>query len=164
MTHKVFKLKLFADLFNDLCDSIEVINSTFTFQLVIVITSFLLIDIFTAYGILRELMKHQNGIKLALLSNFIWIFIQYLIKIFIAHAGSSTTSEAEKAVVIVTKALGSMEFDQELKVDLNFHLIQMRCRNKNLQNVFFVINWQFILTVSFFNVSKIDNNLLILTF
>jgi hypothetical protein len=107
-----------------------------------------LIDIFAAYGIVKEVLASQSATRFTIIPNMIWLIIQYAIKVFIAHVGSSTTDEAEKSVVIVTKALGSLEFSEDLKVDLNFLLTQMRCRNKNLQNVFFAINWNFILAVN----------------
>lgn len=145
------KYKMFSDTFNDLCDALDLNNSIFTFHIVFVVTSFLLTNIFAAYLILRELLSKNSFLGHLVPAACIFIALQYLIKNFIAYVGNSTTVEAEKSLKIITKALGSMEFESKLKMDLNFFLIQFQCRNKNVQNIFFVINWKFILAVSINN-------------
>lgn len=145
------KLKFFSELFNDLCDGIELINSTFSFHIVFVITSFLLTNVFAAYTTLREVLSQSSQLGHLAVGASLFVLIHYLIKLFIAYVGSSTTTEAEKPLKVVSKALGSLNFEENLKVDLNFFLIQMQSRNKNLQNNFFVINWNFILAVIMIN-------------
>lgn len=141
---KNFNLKTFSEIYSDLCDSIELINSTFTFHLVYVMTSLLIIDVFTIYAALREFNSKFFGFFFVI--NFQCIVIQYLIKSFAAHAGSSTTKEAAKAIVLVTKMSAS---SRDEKTDLDHILHQMQVRNKNLENIFFAINWNLIFAVSF---------------
>lgn len=144
-----FNLKRFSDLYNDLCDAISMINSTFTGQLIIVMTNMLLVDIFGAYGILREFLSHSyNRLKFLILCNSIWIALQYAVKFLMAQSGSSTTAEAEMSLVIITRVIENAK-DDKLKTDLNLLLNQMQGRNKKIENVFFVINYKLILAVSF---------------
>lgn len=147
---KCFNLKLFSELFNDLCDGIEIVNATFTTQLIFAMLSLMLTDIFGAYGVLRELIAK---VKLQFLlyffiGNSVWITIQYAIKVFLVHAGSSTTNEAEKSIATLAKAAGSLNSNDILKSDLMTLIAQLKCRNMKLKNVFFEINWNLILTVS----------------
>lgn len=146
---KHVNLKYFAELFNDLYDGIELINSTFTTQLIFAMLSFLITDIFAAYGALKELLVENNRLPILLVGNSVWVAIQYAIKGFMVYAGSSTTDEAEKPITIIAKAAGSMD-SSELKSDLMALLVQLRCRNKKLENVFFTINWNLILAVHIF--------------
>lgn len=147
---KNFNLKLFSELYNDQCDGIEIINSTFAMHIAFVMTSLMLTDVFAAYGILRGCLSSSGYIlQFLLFSNTFWVAMQYGIKALIAHAGTSTTAEAEKSLVLVTRLVEATNSDKELTTDLNFLLIQMQCRNKNLQNHFFTINWSLILAVSF---------------
>lgn len=148
--NKNFRLELFSELYGDLCDCIEVINSTFTTPIVFVTMSLLAIDVFGGYGILREFIlrdTNQKVIMFFIVANGSWIVIHYGIKAFLCHAGTSTTNEAEKSLLLIIRMI-SQSSNQESKSDLNSLLIQMRCRNKKLRNGFFTINWNLILAVS----------------
>ena len=111
--------------------------------------SILITDVFAVYGILRELRSDSSMFDFLLIANSMWIFIQYLIKLLMAYAGSSTTQEAEKTVVLVTKLIIQSDSNKELKTNLNYFLVQMQARKKSLETIFFIINWNLILTVSF---------------
>lgn len=141
-------MKIFAEVFNDLCDAIELTNSTFTFHIIFVITSFLLTNVFAVYITLREVLSEKSEMMHIAIAACVFVVVQYSIKVFIAHIGSSTSIEAGKPMKIVSKALATMDYDENMKTDLNFLLIQMQSRNKILQNVFFAINWNFIMAVS----------------
>lgn len=144
-----FNLKLFSELYSDLCDAIDLINSTFTFHLVFVMTSILIIDVFAVYSTLREFRADVTEYRLAfiIIANPVWILIQYSVKALMAHAASSTTNEAEKSFGLVTKLITTLSLNRDMKTDLNYLLIQMQ-RKKNLENIFFVINWNLLLAVS----------------
>lgn len=62
-----------------------------------------------------------------------------------AHAGSSTTKEAEKTAIIVGRIMNNLNSDC---ADFDRFLSQIRIRNLHLQNVFFKINWNVLLAVS----------------
>lgn len=144
-----FNLKLYSELYNDLCDSIQLVNSTFTFQLIFVILTLLSADIFAAYDTLRGIMDDDSNQKRCMMwANFVWLSIQYLIKILMAYGGSSSTDEAEKSFVIITRLIESSCDNNELKVDLNFLLNQMRGRNLKHENILFTINFKLVLAVS----------------
>lgn len=153
---KSFNLEAFAELHNDLCDAIEMINSTFTMQIVVVMTSLLLNDVFSGYEMLQGYLSGSSHLlPFLILTNLLWIILQYAVKILIAHSGSSTTNEAEKSISFVVRLITTRHLDKELKKDLNYLLVQMRCRNKNLQNWFFSINWNLVLTVSVLDIDKL---------
>lgn len=92
-------------------------------------------------------MADTNNTQHLTVASGMFMIVQYLIKVFIAHIGSSTTAEAEISTKTVARALGSLNFDEQLKMDLNFLLNQTQSRRKTLQNIFFVISWNFILAV-----------------
>lgn len=67
-----------------------------------------------------------------------------------AHCGSSTTSEAEKSLIIVSQFMDRVDdTDMMTRINLNLVMNQMRFRNKNLENKFFAINYKLILAVSY---------------
>lgn len=143
-----FNLKLFTELYSGLCDAIEQVNEAFTDNLIFVVCDLMLIDIFGGYGIIREIIIKKRDMFL-LAGNILWFMLHIPIKLFMAHAGNSTTKEAEKSLVMITKLVAKTNDSDQLRIDLNFQLIQMKCRNKNLQNIFFTINYNLILVVSF---------------
>lgn len=139
----------FPQLYSSLCDIIEILNSTFTGQLVFVVISILVIDIFAFYGVIREFLSNQN-LKFIIIGNSTWLVLQSAIKFFMAHCGSSTTSEAEKSLIIVSQFMDQVDdTDMMTRINLNLVMNQMRFRNKNLENKFFAINYKLILAVSY---------------
>lgn len=156
-----------ARLFLDLCDGVEIINSTFTFQLIVVIIESLvsmiinesyvaflkllsilsqLTDVFSAFAIIREIIKLED-IKVALLPHIILIANQFLKKCIMSHSGSSTTKEAENTSIIVSRIISERQNGSDLAGWKTF-LSLIGTRNLNLQNVFFKINWNILLGVS----------------
>lgn len=141
------KLKIFSELYSDLCDTIEIINSTFTTHIVFVLTLLLVTDILSSYSALREFNKASYMFYFSVGTNGSWTVIMYCVKFFLAYSGDSTTNEAEKTLVLVMKAITDANSNIELRNELNFLLTQMNFRKKVLSNKFFDINWRLILTV-----------------
>lgn len=110
----------------------------------------MVINIFASYGIVSEFLSNQNvRLKFIIVGNITWLLQQFSIQFFMVHCGSSTTSEAEKSLIIVSQLADRInETDLMTKVNLNIVMNQMRVRNKNLENIFFVINYRLIVTVS----------------
>lgn len=153
---KALDLKLFTELYNKLCDILQVISSTFTLHLIIVMLNFTAVEIFGGYGIVREVLLPSRNV-LNLIASFVWILSQYPIKFFMASSGSSTTEEAEKSLVLISKIITSTgEHDQEYKNALNIVLHQMQVREKRLSNIFFNIDYNIILAVRKWHFLKFD--------
>lgn len=141
-----FDVELFSELYDDLSDLVEMVNQTFTTQLIFVMAQFMSIEIFGGYGILREMLSTSRKYFL-IVGNFFWIIFQYPVKFFMASAGNNTTNEAEKSLVLITKLINRARYDDSLRCRLNNLLIQLQCRNKKLFNVFFTVNYNVILLV-----------------
>lgn len=140
-------LRLFMELYNNMCDSILIINSTFTPNLIIVMTIFMTIDIFGGYGIVQEFMSPSRNLA-NLLGSSVWVLLQYPIKIFMAYSGNSTTEEAERTSVLISKLITNTgEHNRQHKDLLNITLHQLQIREKRLCNIFFTINYNLILVV-----------------
>jgi hypothetical protein len=76
-------------------------------------------------------------------------------KILTVYPGVQATSEAERTSVVLGKMMS--ECDYERFFVLQKFLTQIQTRNLNIQNIFFKINWNVVLTVS--SEKKIVNNL-----
>lgn len=94
-----------------------------------------------------EGMQQSEMFKFIIVVNSFWTCIQYSIKALMAFNGTNMTNEAENSMVLVIKITATANLDD--RASFNYLLTQTRCRNKKLQNDFFVIDWKLILTVSF---------------
>lgn len=142
-----FDLKGFSEIYSDLCDLIDLINSTFTFHVALIMIIFFSIDVFACYGAIREFRTDSSKFSYLIAMNTLWLFVQYLIKCVIAQAGSSTTIESEKSIVLVTKLIAKMSTHHDMKVEMNYLLFHIQVRKKNIENIFFTISWNLILAV-----------------
>lgn len=104
------------------------------------------VEIFAGYGTLREVLS-TSRLYFLIVGNLTWIIFQYPVKFFMAYAGSSTTDEAEKSLVLITKLINRARHEDQLRCQLNNLLIQLQCRNKRLSNIFFTVNYNVILVV-----------------
>lgn len=144
---EIVDLRLFSELYSKLCDILQSLNSIFTLHLVIVMLNFMTIEIFGGYGIIREvLLPKRNAMNM--IASFVWISSHFPIKFFMAYSGSSTTAEAEKALVLITKIIISTgDHNTQYKNALNISLHQLQIREKRLSNIFFNIDYNIILAV-----------------
>ena len=124
------------------------LNSIFSFHIIIVVTNFLITNAFVGYIALKELLIDPSESPHLVVGAAAYVTCHYLIKMFIAYVGKSTTTEAENSAKIISTALATTEYEEKIKFDLNFLLIQMQSNHKTVETVFFVINWNFIVGVS----------------
>lgn len=149
-------MKIFTELYHDLCDAIESINQLFTFHLSPIIFFMLVIDIFGSYGVVRDLIATSNTnddpnyfakALYLIFSNMIYSGFQMIFKIVAAMIGSATTQEAEKTKVILAKIMNRMSSNGIKSSDLFTTLLQCQTRNLKLQNQFFIIDWNIVFAV-----------------
>lgn len=141
-----FDSAIFWQLSDDLCDVIEMINSTFTAHLIVVLVTIMVIEILGGYAFLREGISKVNH-PIAMTAGLLWIAFNNVIKLTMVYAGSSTTDEAEKSLVLISKL--AMKGDERSRNDLKFVSSQLQIRNKKFRNIFFAIDYNAIVVVSF---------------
>ena len=82
-----------------------------------------------------------------ILLNGVSLFHFTLIAVIAVHFCSSLTDTANATVVTLSKLVATTELNEAQKVDFIFSMTQIRSRNLNIQNIFFKINWNVLLTV-----------------
>jgi hypothetical protein len=158
-------------VFHDLCDLIEVINGTFTFQFVLLFANILVSEyakfdiyllkyssqvsfVFSAYDIIDELVRvTQFSYVNCFLDSFTIMKHLTLILITVA-AGSRLAKEAQKTPTVISKILVGSELSVENDSEFNKLtglIAQMRGRDWSIHNDMFVINWNILLAASFDN-------------
>lgn len=135
-------LKAFAQLSQILFDTIDALNSTFTFHIASILFNILVFKIFAIYQILFDFSSDSTKKMFVLLINGSWLGMQCILQAMISHGGSLVTKNARKISVTVSTILNNFELSNELATKLQNFLARIQCRNHEVQNVFFTINWK----------------------
>lgn len=147
-------------VYHDLCDLIQLTNSTFTFPLIFVILNYFIMNLFATFGFVWMFMRDFQYFFFSLSSDGPWIAYNLMLQGILIHSSCKTTEEAEKVSVIVSKVINSTDCSKaQRKVFKNF-LIQNQCRDLKLQTAFFVINWKLLLAVSKASFKKSSNSII----
>lgn len=143
-----FDPRITITLYHDLCDAIEMVNSTFTFPLIFVIMYFFLCDLFAAYNHIYFIMRFIENIDLLLASDSLFLILNFILQCYLIYLSHSTSSKAEQTAVVVSKILCNCDCDKHQQKAFESFLSQNRYRNLKLRTTFFTIDWHLILAVS----------------
>lgn len=134
-------------LFHDLCDTLDIINSTFTFPLAFMILHFFFSGMITLFNHISSFEKDFNNLSFVIVTEGSWMLMNYVLLAMIIYSSSSTSHEARKTAVIISKIVNNTENNKRHEEVYTKFLLQNQYRNLNLQTPFFNINWQLLLTV-----------------
>lgn len=137
----------FIQAYQDLCDAIDLLNSTFTFQLAPVLVNVIMTKTFTAYGVLWAMISPTERKGLVFLQNGSWLVIMHLLEIVISFVGSAVTKSARDTLAIMTKILNNSRIDEDFASQMQNFVLRVNCRNLKVENCFFKINWMILLHV-----------------
>ena len=156
---------LLAEIFHNLCDAIAIINQTFTFHFIGIVFDvmvnlfinsfskyktfkFQITLIFALYSTFRLIKKPTKDFEAEIFLSAFGIVSYIFLVISIIFFGDSTTKEAEKSAEMLGKLMNTKKFCDGEKLDLMFLMSQIQSRKVDIQNMFFTINWNVLLTVS----------------
>lgn len=141
------KLKSVAELFHTFCDGIHKINLIFAPHLIFIMPCMMINDILVMYQIFFYLLQYQDHTSdFFLFENGFFIIFHMLLKSLISYIGHKTMAEVELLKLAVAKSF-DVTWDDKRFEYLQI-LAQFNTRNYKLQNVFFVIDWRVVLSVS----------------
>lgn len=124
------------------------INSTFTFHLIAIIITSMLIEIFTYYGILWAFLNKTENFTLSVIQNGSWAMTMILVKLAVTYIGSSVNNNGEETAVIITRILSETHLSSELEYSLQNIMLRISKRNYKLQTPLFNINCKLLVSVS----------------
>lgn len=149
VSQEKFNLVAFTKAFHDLCDGIDLLNSTFTYQLVPIFVNAVTTMTFTGYGVLFEMVIKTNFRSLLFLQNGSWLCFMYIVIIVISFIGYSVTQAAEQTSLIMMKVLNNSEPSETHTNSMQKFVTRVHCRNMHVQNCFFKINPMLLVYVKF---------------
>lgn len=151
-----FVFEKFIIAYQDLCDGIDFLNSTFTFQLAPVLVNVLITKTFTAYGVLWAIISPPERQGLTFLQNGSWLAIMYLIETIIAFVGSSVPKAAQETLAVMTKILNTSTLDEDFVLPMQHFVSRVNSRNLDVKNCFFKIDWMILLHVRVYEKSGVS--------
>lgn len=136
-----------------MCNGIDLLNRTFTFQLVPIVINTMIIEVLSAYRVLWEIMttsKVTEDIKIyVLLQESVWLMMAYSLQVTMASVGSSLSESTGETLVIVAKTLNDLEVSNDLSTKLHNFISRSQCRNLKVHNnSLFSIEWKLLVAVS----------------
>lgn len=140
-------LKISTEIFHDLADGISNINAIFSPHLISALLSMMTSDIFALFSIIYFAMQYKKETsEVFIIENLSFVSAHFLLKCAISHFGHSVTLHGEKIKSTIAKSIDKAP--EEKKGQYLNALTQFNARNLKLQNIFFVIDWRVVLSVS----------------
>lgn len=149
VSEKKFDLEAFVKAFQDLCDGIDLLNSTFTYQLAPIFVNAIATMIFAGYGVLWEIVIETEFRGLLFLQNGSWLTLMYIVIAVISFVGSSVTQSADETSLIMMKVLNNSEPSETFANLMQKFVTRVNCRNMHVQNCFFKVNPMLLVYVKF---------------
>lgn len=143
-------MKYFSQLYQILCDGIDLVNSTFAFHVIIIFINAMYINIFMMFSLLKRIFQ-MNDPVIVHMYNISWILMQYFLQILIVSSGSSVTENARNTSRLITKILNELELKEETSNSLQNFVSRVNSKNLEIRNACFTIDWKLLVTVRKFN-------------
>lgn len=144
---------IITDLYSQLCDGIDLVNDSFTFQLIPFMVYYLTSNIFSIYGSIREVYYETSFKYYAFGLNIWWIIVSSGMISIVLYSASTTTRCALKTPIIVSSIVKSYRWrnsqNSQCIIDVfNTFLVETHHRNMFFESAFFRIDWKLLFSVS----------------
>lgn len=146
----LFHLEKFFKTHHELCEGIDLLNSTFTCHLTPVLINSLTIKTLTAYGLLWEVISPADFSAAENLQNVFWLMVMLILEVTISFAGSTLTQAAQEASGILTRVLNNSISHDALNVSMQNFITRLNGRKLHVRNCFIKINWSILVHVRTF--------------
>lgn len=141
-------LKQSLKLLDELCDLIDLINETFSMNIIFVLANILAMGTIGTFSLIMAFNRLNNAALLFIcLNNLLWIIIQFGAACFVAYTGNSIKNQFYKTSVIGIRRLNS-SLNEGLNDEFRDLLRVLKSRNTGIICIFFTIDWNVIFAVS----------------
>lgn len=146
--NRILSSRVAATFYHDLCDIIDLVNSSFSFPIIFVFLHFFFTNLIALFNHFWVFLKDFRNFKLILVTEGLWIILNYILQSVFVYLIISTSSEAEKTSVIVSRIINAQDCNESHRKVFKGFLVQNQCRNLKLRTALFGINWSLLLSVS----------------
>lgn len=138
-------IKIICELYSQLCDGIDIVNDAFTLQLIPFASYYLPANLFTSYGVIREIIL-GSGLSMWSYLNLGWLLFSTSLISFALYSSESTLKIARK-IPIIFSAILKREKCKFLEDEFKTFFFEVQCRSFTFQNELFRIEWKLLLSV-----------------
>ena len=141
---------IISNLYGNLFDGIDLVNDSFTFQLIPFMLYYLTTNLFAIHSMIRETFNGTPLMYIAFGTNIWWIFMHTGMVSIALYSSCTTTRCALKAPIIVSSIVKGSKWKEShcvINVFKTF-LVEVQYRNMFFENEFFRIDWKLLFSVS----------------
>lgn len=142
-------------LHQDLCDIIDLVNSTFTFPLMFMFVHTTFSFMITLFNYVKNLMTNPENFYFYSVFDGLWMLLDIFYDFVIIYSSVTAVEEVKKTAVITSRIVSTSCCSHEDKKVFKTFLLQNHYRNVNFETPFFIIHWNLLLTVN--DIQKILN-------
>jgi hypothetical protein len=143
-----FNSKLFVELYHNLCDLIDIVNSTFTFPLIFITFYFMIVNLFSCYDHILIYVTEPRYFFNTIVTEGLSTMFTFSLQVISVYSAMRTSQKLRETPVIVSKIINSENCSEINRRNLETLLSQIQYRNLNFENSLFVIDWKLLLAVS----------------
>lgn len=140
--------RLLTELYCDLCDEIDIVNSSFTFQIIPFMIYDFTANLFATYSIIRDMYIRSPVLLFSIATNASWVIFHTFILAIPLYYGCSTTKIARKTPLIVSEIVETYRQKGSVNETFKTFLMHLQFRNLNFENEFVRVDWKIMITVS----------------
>lgn len=136
-----------ASLYHELCDVIDMINSSLASPIVFVVLYLFILNLFSCYTLVWTLFKEPEYLFMVLTTDGSYVMFNNILQAIFIYASTSTTKQAEQTVLIIIKIIYNNECNKDQLKTFKFFLSQTHHRKLKFETSFFTIDWKLLLVV-----------------
>lgn len=140
-------LETYVQLFDQLTDILTNFNETFTLNLIPTLLNILTYNIFCLWSFIHFIYKDIDKVWVVVLVNGLYVIANMTVMLVICYSGHTVQETATQSEELILDSLTSTKNDRVISELRNLHY-RIRHVNKNVENVFFVVNWRLLFMVS----------------
>lgn len=140
------QLKHFLKLVNELCDLIDHLNSTFSMNMIFVLTNILAMGTIGVYTVILGFVSFNMRFLFMVVNTFMWILFQLGMVYMIANAGWQVRVHLGEISSTAVKKLNS-SMNETINNELRDLIQQLKCRDSKIECLLFTIDWGVVIGV-----------------
>lgn len=144
-----YDVKETAKLYDDLLNIIQMINSTFSFSVIFMLASEFVMGTFVLYTQIVFFRNPRNDSEywFGTCTNCTLLILQVVLATLVSCFGNKVLEESQRTFELLTRKINN-SYNEDVNNELVRFMLQLKCRSKGLENIFFTIDWRMMFGVS----------------
>lgn len=146
--HKPSDPAIIVSIYHDLCEAIELVNTTFTFPLNFIFFHYFVLNLFAIYNLIWTFSSDIGNLAYVFSTDGLYVVYHLVFLSFMIYQSTKSTGEAKQFANVIGKIVNNPECSKSHQKIFKTLLLQNQNQNLQFHTEFFTINWRTMLTVS----------------